>query len=208
MSSKTRLACGFIVALLASAQMVPAAFCKDDPEASVRFTLSSRAAEALRRAAAVSPCAVTALLYYLQGGQRQSEGVLYLDEIPSRDLIESMLEGVERGIGESGYGELPRNPYSGAQYFIAASWLVESVRQDSLVITLRAQLVDREGDPLAWPHEVEAASFVVISKDDVRFLGISGSRTAGLRPPSRARESIRWLAVRQRRSPSAPSSRA
>ena len=129
----------------------------------------------LRAMGSQYPCAVLAMLQFLQGSQMERRAILYTDEIPSHEMLSTILDYAESAHPH----DWPlTNPYSASEYLIAIEWHATVISDTAMLVHVEAQLVRRDGTALGFPHPVEPPCAVLITESGVRVLVRSSSDAA------------------------------
>ena len=129
-----------------------------------RGPLSPRTSNALLQIAQGFPCAATALIHLLGDGAGDSGEVLYLDEVPSPELLDAILRSGAL------HGGPQRNLYADISYLIEIRWSTDTLRDDVRVVTFRARLIRPDGVPVEPAHLVEHPAVVLISSGEPRLI--------------------------------------
>lgn len=127
--------------------------------------LSASQERALLDIAGSHPSAATALLFLSKEVPASSSGTLQFEGIPSRRALEVLLDRHGGAARDAGDLVLPRNPYSTAPYFVEVRWAISARSDRARLVSMRAQLVNSEGQPVHPPHLLESPVTIVVAND-------------------------------------------
>jgi hypothetical protein len=122
----------------------------------------------IREIASSYPCAMLALLHIISDPKVAGDGTLYIEQIPSRENVQGIVD--ELAAGDSGglAAALRNNPYSTDDYLLRIDWKT-AVGGNANTLVFEAELIDRSGASLAPRHLLEADVTVALSTSGVRL---------------------------------------
>ena len=144
---------------------------------SVRSNAIASNRSSILQVAAEFPCSVAALLHVIRSRASSSEGVFYLDDVPSSDAIARIADRLDRDPDRPD-AQLQRNPYSGQPFIVEVRWWAEDRSDGTVVLTFRAQWVARAGEAFQPPHLIEPTTVFVVSGSDIKFMALGTSAHA------------------------------